>query len=137
MRATGSSKRWRRWRRSSSDGLRRLGEHPLVGEARGLGLVGGLELVADKRTKRSFDPKRGVGARCVAFAQAEGLIVRSLAGDTLSLCPPLVIIAAHEIDELFERLTRALDRTLDWAKAQGLLGSFVRPREIARSYAAA
>ena len=42
-------------------------------------------MVADKRTKRSFEPKRGVGARCVAFAQAEGLIVRSVAGDTLSL----------------------------------------------------
>jgi 4-aminobutyrate---pyruvate transaminase len=48
--------------------------------------------------------------------------VRSLAGDTLSLCPPL-IISAHEIDEMFDRLTRALDRTLDWAMSQGLLGS--------------
>jgi 4-aminobutyrate--pyruvate transaminase len=102
--------------------LRRLGEHPLVGEARGLGLVGGLEMVADRRTKRSFDPKSHVGARCVAFAQAEGLIVRSLAGDTLSLCPPL-IITPHELDQLFERLTRALDRTLDWAKGEGLLAA--------------
>ena len=100
--------------------LRRLGEHPLVGEARGLGLAGGLELVADKRTKRSFDPKQGVGRRCVALAQAEGLIVRTLAGDTVSLCPPLVI-SPPQIDELFERLTRALDRTLDWAKGQGAL----------------
>jgi 4-aminobutyrate--pyruvate transaminase len=102
--------------------LKKLGEHPLIGEARGLGLVGGLEMVADKHTKKPFEPKQGVGARCVAFAEAEGLIVRSLAGDTLSLCPPL-IISAHEIDELFDRLTRALDRTLDWAMAQGLLGS--------------
>jgi 4-aminobutyrate---pyruvate transaminase len=46
--------------------------------------------------------------------------VRSLAGDTLSLCPPLVI-SPPQIDELFERLTRALDHTLDWAKGQGLL----------------
>jgi 4-aminobutyrate--pyruvate transaminase len=76
----------------------------------------------DKRSKKPFDPKLGVGARCVAFAEAEGLIVRSLAGDTLSLCPPLVI-TPHEIDEMFDRLTRALDRTLDWAMAQGLLGS--------------
>jgi 4-aminobutyrate---pyruvate transaminase len=102
--------------------LKKLGEHPLIGEARGLGLVGGLEMVTDKRTKKPFEPKEGVGARCVAFAEAEGLIVRSLAGDTLSLCPPL-IISAHEIDEMFDRLTRALDRTLDWAMAQGLLGS--------------
>jgi 4-aminobutyrate--pyruvate transaminase len=103
--------------------LRRLGEHPLVGEARGIGLVGGVELVADKCTKRSFEPKQRVGARCVAFAQAEGLILRTLAGDTLSLCPPLVI-SPPQIDELFERLTRALDRTLDWAKDKGLLGAF-------------
>ena len=77
-------------------------------------------MVADKRTKRPFDPKLRVGIHCVAFAQAEGLIVRSLAGDTLSLCPPL-IISPPQIDELFERLTRALDRTLDWAKGQGAL----------------
>jgi 4-aminobutyrate---pyruvate transaminase len=102
--------------------VRKLGEHPLIGEARGLGLVGGLEMVCDKRSKKPFEPKQGVGARCVAFAEAEGLIVRSLAGDTLSLCPPLVI-TAHEVDEMFDRLTRALDRTLDWAMAQGLLGS--------------
>jgi 4-aminobutyrate--pyruvate transaminase len=101
--------------------LRKLGEHPLVGEARGLGLVGGVEMVADKRTKRSFEPKQGVGTRCVAFAESEGLIVRSLAGDTLSLCPPL-IISANELDDMFGRLTRALDRTLDWATAQGLMG---------------
>jgi 4-aminobutyrate---pyruvate transaminase len=49
--------------------------------------------------------------------------VRSLAGDILSLCPPL-IISAPQIDDMFERLTRALDRTLDWAKAEGLVGSF-------------
>jgi 4-aminobutyrate--pyruvate transaminase len=102
--------------------LKKLGEHPLIGEARGLGLVGGLEMVSDKRTRKPFEPKQGVGARCVAFAEAEGLIVRSLAGDTLSLCPPLVI-SSHEIDEMFDRLTRALDRTLDWAMTQGLLGS--------------
>jgi 4-aminobutyrate--pyruvate transaminase len=101
-------------------GLDRLGEHPLVGEARGLGLVGGLELVADKRTKRAFDPKAGVAAYCVGAAQAEGLIVRSLAGDIISLCPPL-IISAEELDLLFERLSRALDHTLAWAKAGGLL----------------
>jgi 4-aminobutyrate--pyruvate transaminase len=102
------------------DGLRRLGEHPLVGEARGLGLIGGIELVADKRTKRSFDPKLGVAARCVAAAQAEGLIVRYLAGDTVSLCPPL-IISPQELDLLFERLGRALDRTLAWAKGEQLV----------------
>jgi 4-aminobutyrate--pyruvate transaminase len=100
--------------------LAALGQHPLVGEARGLGLVGAVELVADKTTKRSFDAKAGVGARAVRFAEDEGLIVRFIAGDIVSLCPPL-IIAPDEIDELFDRLGRALDRTLDWAKREKLL----------------
>ena len=102
--------------------LHALGDHPLVGEARGLGLVGGLELVADKATKQSFEAKRGVAARCVRFAEEEGLIVRFLPGDSLSICPPL-IISEDEIDALFDRLTRALDLTLDWAKREQLLAA--------------
>jgi len=100
--------------------LSALGQHPLVGEARGLGLVGGLELVADKATKRSFEAKAGVGSCAVRFAEEEGVIVRSLLGDVISLCPPLVISIA-EIDALFDRLGRALNRTLDWAKQQRLV----------------
>jgi 4-aminobutyrate---pyruvate transaminase len=93
--------------------LKKIGEHALVGEARGLGLIGGVELVADKNTKRAFSPQHGVAARAVQFAEAEGLIVRAVLGDVLTLSPPL-IINAHEVDELFNRLTRALDKTLDW-----------------------
>jgi 4-aminobutyrate---pyruvate transaminase len=100
--------------------LHALADHPLVGEARGLGLIGGIELVADKRSKRAFEPKAGVAARCVREGEAQGLIVRYLASDTLSLCPPLIITPA-EIDELFDRLTRALDKTLEWAKKERLV----------------
>jgi len=100
--------------------LAALGKHPLVGDARGLGLVGGVELVADKKTKRSFDAKAGVGPRAVRYAEEEGLIVRFLLGDVVSICPPL-IIAPAEIDELFDRLGRALDRTLAWAKHERLM----------------
>ena len=99
--------------------LARLAEHDIVGEARGIGLIGGLEIVADKRTKAQYDPKAGVAARCVAFAQAEGLIVRFLTGDRVALCPPLIIMP-DEIDALFDRLTRALDRTRDWIRSEGL-----------------
>jgi 4-aminobutyrate--pyruvate transaminase len=102
--------------------LAALGEHPLVGEARGRGLVGGIELVADKTTKRSFEPKAAVGPRAVQFAEEEGLIVRFLAGDVISICPPLIISDA-EIDALFDRVGRALDRTLAWAKRDGLLAN--------------
>jgi 4-aminobutyrate--pyruvate transaminase len=88
--------------------LAALGEHPLVGDARGLGLIGAVELVADKKAKR--------------FAEEEGLIVRFIVGDILSICPPL-IIAPAEIDELFDRLFRALDRTLDWARRERLVAA--------------
>jgi 4-aminobutyrate--pyruvate transaminase len=99
--------------------LRALGQHPLVGEARGLGLIGGVELVADKASKRPFIPQHGVGAAAVRFAEEEGLIVRSVAGDVLTLSPPLVIGGA-QIEELFDRLTRALDKTLDWVVRERL-----------------
>jgi 4-aminobutyrate--pyruvate transaminase len=99
--------------------LAALADHPLVGQARGMGLVGGIELVADKRSKRSFEPKAGVAPQAVRFAQQEGLILRFIAGDVISICPPL-IIAPNEIDELFVRLERALDRTVSWVHAQRL-----------------
>jgi 4-aminobutyrate--pyruvate transaminase len=99
-----------------------LADHPLVGEARGMGLIGGLEIVADKGSKRQYEVKRSVAAKCVGFAQAEGLIVRSLSGDRIALCPPL-IITEEEIGELFDRLTRALDRTAEWIGKEGLMAA--------------
>jgi 4-aminobutyrate--pyruvate transaminase len=99
--------------------LSALADHPLVGEARGIGLIGGLEIAADKATKAQFDPKKGVATKAVGFAQGEGLIVRSLLGDRIAVCPPL-IISEQEIDEMFDRLTRALDRTADWVAREGL-----------------
>jgi 4-aminobutyrate--pyruvate transaminase len=99
-----------------------LADHPLVGEARGMGLIGGIEIVADKGSKRQYEVKRGVAAKCVGFAQAEGLIVRSLSGDRIALCPPL-IITEEEIGELFDRLTRALDRTAEWIGKEGLMAA--------------
>jgi 4-aminobutyrate--pyruvate transaminase len=102
--------------------LKALGEHPLVGEARGLGLIGGLELVADKKSKRAFDAAHGVAARAVKFGEAEGLIVRAVMGDVLTLSPPLIISAA-EVDDLFDRLSRALDNTLDWVTRERIADS--------------
>jgi 4-aminobutyrate--pyruvate transaminase len=100
--------------------IAKLGEHPLVGEACGLGLIGAIELVANKQTKASFDPARFVAPTVFNFGQEEGVISRALMGDRLAFCPPLVITEA-EIDELFDRFTRALDRGLEWATREGLL----------------
>jgi 4-aminobutyrate--pyruvate transaminase len=101
--------------------LRGLGEHPLVGEAVGIGLIGGVELVADKATKKSFEASKTVGLTVGKFAEEEGVIVRPLSGDRIAICPPLVIGPA-EIEELFARLARALDKGLDWATREKLIG---------------
>ncbi len=98
--------------------LRALADHPLVGESRGVGLVGGMEIVADKATKRAFTPKQGAGPKCVTFGLEEGVIVRAI-GDTISVCPPL-IITADEVDDMFDRITRALDKTEAWVRKEGL-----------------
>jgi 4-aminobutyrate--pyruvate transaminase len=100
--------------------LQALGTHPLVGEAQGVGLIGGIELVADKQSRKSFEGTRQVAMMAARFAQEEGVIVRPLMGDRLAICPPLVIVEA-EIDELFARLRRGLDRALEWVRTEGLL----------------
>ena len=98
-------------------GLRQYADHPLVGEVRGAGLIAGIELVADKATKAPFTPIGRVGAQAAVFGHAEGLIFRAV-GDTLALCPPLIVTEA-DIDEIIARMGRALDRTAEWLAAQG------------------
>jgi len=100
--------------------LRALTEHPLVGEARGVGLIGALELVRDKAARRGFDPKAGVGAYVVKRAQEHGAILRNMAGDVIAFSPPL-IISESEIDALVDRIARALDDTLAMVRERGLL----------------
>lgn len=99
--------------------LRALGAHPLVGDARGIGLLGGVELVRDKETKAAFDAKHAVGTKCLAFCQKHGLIARAI-GDTVALCPPY-IVTESDIDEIFARFARGLDDTLGWAQRERLL----------------
>lgn len=97
-----------------------LADHPLVGEARFSGLMGGLELVADKKTRRSFAPSDGVAARTSAFLEKRGAILRPL-GDTIALCPPM-IIREDELNALFDRLEAALDETEAVVVKEGLRG---------------
>lgn len=98
------------------DGLRRLGDHPLVGEARGVGMVGAVELVRDKATKASFAPAAGVGAYAAKRAEAHGLITRAMAGDVLALSPPLIMDAAT-VEDMLARFAQALDDTLDYVRS--------------------
>jgi len=101
--------------------LRALRDHPLVGETRGVGLIGGIELVKNKSTKESFDVRQGVGPKVVKLAEEEGLICRAVAGDTIALAPPLIINGA-EINLMFDALGRALDRAEEWVRKEGLRG---------------
>jgi 4-aminobutyrate--pyruvate transaminase len=100
------------------EGLRRFKDHPLVGEVRGVGLIGAIELVADKPTKKPFDPKLAVGAWLVNRGHDHGIVLRPL-GDAIAFCPPLIISEA-EIDEMFVRFGKALDDTLAMLRDQGL-----------------
>lgn len=94
--------------------LAKLGEHELVGEARGIGLLGAVQLVANKKDKRFFDAKAAAGAMLGRLAEEEGVIPRPLMGDRIAFCPPLVI-GEDDINELFDRFERALARFADWA----------------------
>ena len=96
--------------------LQALADHPLVGDVRGVGLMGGVELVADRRTGEMFESSLGAGMICTTRAQQNGLLVRPLGGDIIALCPPL-IISADQVDELFAKLGKALDETLEEVSA--------------------
>ncbi len=89
--------------------LRELNDHPLVGEVRGVGLLGAIELVQDKATRKRYEGK-GVGMICRQFCFDNGLIMRAV-GDTMIIAPPLVISKA-EIDELVTKARKCLDLTL-------------------------
>lgn len=97
----------------------KLGDHPLVGEVRAKGMIGAIELVADKATKKSFNPKSAVGAKMVGFLQQNGLIARAVAGDSIALCPPLVITEA-ETHEMFDRMEKGLELTAAWIAKEGI-----------------
>lgn len=99
--------------------LKALADHPLVGEARGVGLVGAVELVADKATKREFPMTAGVPAQCVEYAQQNGVILRAIGAGAVTLCPPLIIEEA-QIHEMFDALEKALDQTEHWVNKEGL-----------------
>jgi len=87
--------------------LRELAEHPLVGEVRGVGMLGAIELVKNKATRERF--AQGAGMICRGHCFNNGLIMRAV-GDTMIISPPLVISQA-EIDALMEKIHLCLDLT--------------------------
>ncbi len=92
-----------------AEGWMALADHPLVGEARIVGMLGALELVPNKPKRTFFDDHGRVGELCRSIALRNGLILRSTA-DAMLLSPPLTI-SRSEIDELLEKTRRSLDET--------------------------
>lgn len=99
----------------------KLAEHPLVGEARIVGLVGALELSPDKVSRAPFTKvKKGtVGTIARDFSFSNGLVMRAV-GDTMIICPPLVISHA-EVDELIDKVQLTLDMTHNKVKEPGYI----------------
>lgn len=99
--------------------IRALAQHPLVGDARSVGLIGAVQLVENRDLRRPYPASAGVGPYCADTAGlARGVLMRA-ANETLCFAPPLVI-TEDELDEMFARVRGALDDTLDWLTAQGL-----------------
>ncbi len=97
-----------------------LADHPLVGEARNVGMMGALELTPDKSARAPFAAEAGtVGVICREFCFANGLVMRHV-GDKMIISPPLVI-SNSEIDELADKAWKCLDMTLAEAKSRGLM----------------
>jgi len=99
-------------------GLQNFADHPLVGEARGVGLIGALEIVADKSSKIPFAEDHLIGEQVVRAAQRNGLILRPI-GESVIFAPPFIISEA-EIDDMFARTWRVLDEIEALVQSNGL-----------------
>jgi len=92
--------------------LHELSDHPLVGHTRSLGLLAGVEIVVDKKTKQKPAPASKFSERIFETAYRNGLIIRAFADGTIGLAPPLCITTG-EMDQLIDKLTLTLDSLLD------------------------
>ena len=89
------------------EALARLGEMPHVGEVRGLGLIAGVEIVADTATREPFPPSAGVGAKIARAMRDRGLITR-VKGDIILLAPPL-IVSEEEVDTIVNVVAESVE----------------------------
>ncbi|WP_421547028.1 aminotransferase [Pseudomonas sp. QD4] len=88
-------------------GVRAFADHPLIGEARGIGLMAALEFVADKDSREPFPAHLKVAARVAEALQRRGVLLRAL-GDTLVMAPPLIIDAA-QVEVILTAVAESLD----------------------------
>jgi 4-aminobutyrate--pyruvate transaminase len=102
--------------RTFLDGLARFKDHPLVGDARGVGLIAGVALVADKATRTPFPASAKAGLKVQQGCEKAGLIVRAI-GDRIAFTPPL-IITDSEIVDMCRRFGQGLDTA--WEELRGI-----------------
>ena len=99
----------------------RFAQLEIVGEVRGVGLLGAVEFVADRQAKRQFDPQLKVGPRISKAARDRGLIARAMPhGDILGFAPPLVVSEA-EIDEIVELAYQATKQVMNELAKEGAI----------------
>ena len=95
-------------------------DHPLVGEAKIVGLMGSIAMTPDKASRAKFASDPGtIGYICRDRCFANNLVMRHV-GDRMIICPPLVI-TKDEVDLLIARARKSLDETLEKATADGLM----------------
>jgi adenosylmethionine-8-amino-7-oxononanoate aminotransferase len=112
-------------------GLQALTAHPLVGDARSRGLLGALELVADKATKRGFDPALNLSEHIADIAYRNGLVFRAFGDNILGFAPSLCY-GDREFDLMFERLAKILDEVAELpAVRSALSGASPNTRSVA------
>ena len=99
---------------------RRFDGHELVGEIRGVGMIAAMELVADRRARRNFDPASKVGVRLTKLCEQHGVILRILPDDALAFSPPL-IMTTDEIDQMLDGVGRALDELTVQLRRENLM----------------
>ncbi len=102
-------------------GLQGIADHPLVGDTRGRGLLGAIELVADKGTKARLDPSLKFPDRLFAQGYRNGVIFRSFPDNIIGLAPALCA-SDDEMDEIFARIRKTLDDLLEEADIRAAVG---------------
>ena len=98
---------------------RRFAGHALVGEVRGIGMIGAIELVANRDTRQNFPVEAGMVKRLVKLCEQHGVIARGLPNDSLAFSPPL-IMTEPELLEMLDRVEAALDEFSGQLRAEGI-----------------
>ena len=102
-------------------GLERIRQHPNVGDIRGRDLMIGIELVADRETKQTFEQPGELGRAVCERAISKGVWIRPL-GDVIILMPPLVS-SDDEIDQLADVVCDAISETMNEQNAMAATNS--------------